>query len=124
MKSIKSATITFLYALILSTSATAGEKPLTSAEIKILFPGQFEARFKSYRVMFSADGAGRMAGRAHGITDKGRWTLNGRQLCISWARWTKGEASCGAIWKRGKWYVASGQSGYLRFRKLNVVAEN
>lgn len=124
MKSIRSATITFVYALILSTSASAGEKPLTSAEILDLFPGQFEARFKSFQVMFAADRAGRMAGRAHGITDKGRWSLNGRQLCISWARWTRGEPNCGAIWKRGKWYVASGQDGYLRFRKLNVVAGN
>ena len=110
---------------VLSVACQASAAPLEAQSIMKLFPGQFEARFKSYKIRFSADRAGRMAGRSNGIVDRGQWYVRGNQLCVAWNLWTMGKPKCGAIWQRGKWYVASNSDGHtLAFRPLSRVAQN
>ncbi len=125
MHSLKSAASVLAILSLLCTTSQAGEAPLDAQSIKKLIPGQHEARFKSYKVLFAADRAGRLAGRAHGVIDRGQWYMRGNQLCVVWKQWTEGMPKCGAIWQRGKWFVASNNEGVmLTFRPLSVVAQN
>lgn len=96
--------------------------PLASADVAKLFPGQFEAQVKGYRVHFSGSRNGALAGAAYGQQDKGRWFMQGSSLCVSWNKWTKGKAHCGEISQRGGWYVAANSEGeLLKFRRTDVA---
>lgn len=105
-------------------SATAGAQAgsLGKAEVTKLFPGQFEAKVKGYRVSFAGTRGGALAGSAYGQQDKGRWYMQGSQLCVVWNKWTKGEAHCGQISRQGGWYVASSAEGeVLKFRRTDLA---
>ncbi len=107
-------------ALFPVASAEAG--PLGRAEVAQLFPGQFEAKVKGYRVSFSGSSNGHISGTAYGQQDTGRWYLKGSSLCVSFEKWTKGEARCGKISQQGGWYVASGNGGeVLKFRRTDLA---
>lgn len=107
-------------ALSLTAAAEAG--PLARSEITKLFPGQFEAQVKGYRVSFTGSRGGALAGVAYGQQDKGRWFMKGSALCVTWDKWTKGEAHCGQITQQGGWYVASGNDGQvLKFRRTDLA---
>ena len=105
-----------------TTVATAEAGSLGKAEITKLFPGQFEAQVKGYRVAFAGSKGGALAGRAYGQEDKGRWYMQGSSLCVVWNKWTKGKAHCGQITQQGGWYVAqSGDGETLRFRRTDLA---
>jgi hypothetical protein len=107
-------------ALTVSAGAQAGS--LGKAEVTKLFPGQFEAKVKGYRVSFAGSRGGTLSGRAYGQQDKGRWYMQGSQLCVVWTKWTKGEAHCGQISQQGGWYVASSAAGeVLKFRRTDLA---
>jgi hypothetical protein len=107
-------------ALTVPAGAQAGS--LGKAEVTQLFPGQFEAKVKGYRVSFAGSRGGTLSGRAYGQQDKGRWYMQGSQLCVVWTKWTKGEAHCGQISKQGGWYVASSAKGeVLKFRRTDLA---
>lgn len=55
----------------------AGAGPLAKAEVARLFPGQFEAKVKGYRVSFSGSRSGALQGEAYGQQDTGRWFMKG-----------------------------------------------
>jgi hypothetical protein len=96
--------------------------PLAKGEITKLFPGQFEAKVKGYRVSFSGSRNGALAGQAYGQQDKGRWYMQGSALCVVWNKWTKGKAHCGQIVQQGGWYVATGGDGeVLKFRRTDLA---
>jgi len=105
----------------LSHAATAEAGSLGRAEIARLFPGQFEAQVKGYRVSFSGSSNGYIAGSAYGQQDKGRWYMKGSSLCVSFDKWTKGKAHCGKIVQQGGWYVASGNGEVLKFRRTDLA---
>jgi len=119
----------FVYILALlassSTTAQADTVRLSAQSIKNLFPGHYEARVKGYKVLFSAHRGGKLVGQAFGREDRGKWFVKGRRLCVVWRQWTKGEAKCGSVSKRGKWYVANDAKGQmLSFRPVSVLAMN
>ena len=109
-------------AAALSAAAGAQAGSLGKAEVTKLFPGQFEAKVKGYRVSFAGTRGGALAGSAYGQQDKGRWYMQGTQLCVVWTKWTKGEAHCGQISQQGGWYVASSAEGeVLKFRRTDLA---
>ena len=96
--------------------------PLASAEVTKLFPGQFEAQVKGYRVNFTGSRGGSIVGVAYGQQDTGRWYMKGSALCVAFDKWTKGEAKCGRISQQGGWYVAKGNGGdVLKFRRTDLA---
>ena len=96
--------------------------PLARAEVTKLFPGQFEAQVKGYRVNFTGSRGGSIVGVAYGQQDTGRWYMKGSALCVAFDKWTKGEAKCGRISQQGGWYVARGNGGeVLKFRRTDLA---
>ena len=96
--------------------------PLERAEVTKLFPGQFEAQVKGYRVNFTGSRGGSIVGVAYGQQDTGRWYMKGSALCVAFDKWTKGEAKCGRISQQGGWYVAKGNGGdVLKFRRTDLA---
>ena len=96
--------------------------PLARAEVTKLFPGQFEAQVKGYRVNFTGSRGGSIVGVAYGQQDTGRWYMKGSALCVAFDKWTKGEAKCGRISQQGGWYVAQGNGGdVLKFRRTDLA---
>lgn len=117
---------TFAAALIgaaaLSTPAIADAASLGRGEVTKLFPGQFEAKVKGYRVAFAGTQGGALSGSAYGQQDKGRWYMKGAVLCVVWNNWTKGKAHCGQITRQGGWYVAvNGEGEVLKFRRTDLA---
>jgi hypothetical protein len=106
----------------LSASAVAEAGSLGKGEIAKLFPGQFEAKVKGYRVSFAGSKGGALSGSAYGQQDKGRWYMQGSTLCVVWNKWTKGKAHCGQITQQGGWYVAISKEGeVLKFRRSDLA---
>ena len=111
-----------LAATTLAAPAAAEAGSLDKGEIAKLFPGQFEAKVKGYRVSFAGSRNGSLAGRAYGQQDKGRWYMQGSSLCVVWNKWTKGKAHCGQITQQGGWYVAMSKEGeVLKFRRTDLA---
>ncbi|MCA3561889.1 MAG: hypothetical protein IOC82_12765 [Aestuariivirga sp.] len=109
-------------ATIFSLAGIAAAAPLARAEVTKLFPGQFEAQVRGYRVNFAGTRGGSITGMAYGQQDTGRWYMQGAALCVSFDKWTKGEAKCGRISQQGGWYVAKGADGeLLKFRRTDLA---
>jgi hypothetical protein len=120
LRSISAAVLIGAAALTLSSGAEAGS--LGKGEVTKLFPGQFEAQVKGYRVSFNGTRGGTLSGRAYGQQDKGRWYMQGTALCVVWTKWTKGKAHCGEIQRQGGWYVAmNGNGEVLKFRRTDLA---
>lgn len=106
----------------LGAAAPVQAGSLAGADIAKLFPGQFEAQVKGYRVSFAGSRDGALSGVAYGQQDKGRWFMKGSTLCVSWTKWTEGKIHCGQISQKGGWYVASNHDGeLLKFRRTDVA---
>ena len=101
-------------------SATAGD--LDSNWIKDLFPGIYEAKVQGTMVNFAGYSNGWLNGATRFDQDRGRWYVQGDQLCVSWEKWTSGKAMCGSISQAGGWFVATGDTGeVLKFRRTAVA---
>lgn len=113
---------TLIGAAALSSSGLAQAAPLARSDVTKLFPGQFEAQVKGYRVSFSGTRGGSLNGVAYGQQDTGHWYMRGSALCVSFDKWTKGKAHCGEIIQQGGWYVANGKDGQsLKFRRTDLA---
>jgi hypothetical protein len=120
LRSIFAAVLFGAAALTAQAQAEAGS--LGKGEVTKLFPGQFEAKVKGYRVAFAGSRNGALAGQAYGQQDKGRWYMQGSALCVVWSKWTKGKAQCGQIVRQGGWYVATSSDGeVLKFRRTDLA---
>jgi hypothetical protein len=120
IRTITAAVLIGVASLSASTVAEAGS--LGKGEITQLFPGQFEAKVKGYRVSFAGSKGGALSGSAYGQQDKGRWYMQGSALCVVWSKWTKGKAHCGQITQQGGWYVAISKEGeVLKFRRTDLA---
>lgn len=111
--------------LCLASSAQAGDQSLSAASIQGLFPGYYKAEVMGgYTLLIAAKSNGRLEGRAFGNEDKGKWTVVGDRLCVSWSRWTDGKTKCGDIVKSGSWYVARNDNNeqLLRFTTIGADA--
>jgi hypothetical protein len=105
---------------VMGSPAFAGN--LDAAGVAKLFPGQFEAKVKGYRVFFSGTRGGKLKGEAYGQQDEGRWYAKGGKLCVAWKDWTDGKAMCGVLAQQNGWYVAtSAQGEVLKFRRTDVA---
>ena len=93
--------------------ATAAEK-VSSRALKNLFPGQFQAIIKGYKVRFRALGNGRLYGTYKNLKDQGRWSVRRGRLCIMLKEWMNGQTKCSSVTKQNGWY----QSAQVQFRKL------
>jgi hypothetical protein len=112
----------FIAAAALPLAGLAEAAPLARSEVAKLFPGQFEAQVKGYRVNFTGTRGGSISGVAYGQQDTGHWYMKGSALCVAFTKWTKGEAKCGRISQQGGWYVASGNDGdVLKFRRTDLA---
>ena len=113
---------TLIAATTLPLAGMAEAAPLQRSEVTKLFPGQFEAQVKGYRVNFTGSRNGSIVGVAYGQQDTGHWYMKGSALCVSFDKWTKGEAKCGRISQQGGWYVAKGNDGeLLKFRRTDLA---
>ena len=113
---------TLIAATTFPLAGAAVAAPLPRSEVTKLFPGQFEAQVKGYRVNFTGSRGGSIVGVAYGQQDTGRWYMKGSALCVSFDKWTKGEAKCGRITQQGGWYVAQGSDGdQLKFRRTDIA---
>jgi hypothetical protein len=109
-------------ALTAAIPAAAGG--IDSGSVAKIFPGQFEAKVKGYRVFFAGYNNGKLKGQAYGQQDEGRWYSKGGKLCVAWNDWTDGKAICGTISQRDGWYVAtSSQGDVLKFRRTDVAMQ-
>ena len=92
------------------TSSAAEKLPagkyVTKAGLKKLFPGTFAAKYKKYRVKFTASPNGTITGRYKVFSDKGTWRVRNRKLCITLKSWFKGRTQCSHVIKYGPVYVA------------------
>ncbi|MCP5083836.1 MAG: hypothetical protein GY948_19285 [Alphaproteobacteria bacterium] len=99
-------------ALMVSPAYSQSAKPLpageyvTKAGLAQLFPGTFMARFKKYKVRFTASRNGKITGKYRLFSDKGSWWLRDRKLCIKLSSWFKGKTKCSYVIKYGPVYVA------------------
>ncbi len=120
LRTITAAVLIGLASLSAPVVAEAGS--LARGEVTKLFPGQFEAKVKGYRVSFAGSRGGSLSGSAYGQQDKGRWYMQGSALCVVWNKWTKGKAQCGQITQQGGWYVAMSKDGeVLKFRRTDLA---
>ncbi|MCA3554766.1 hypothetical protein [Aestuariivirga sp.] len=111
-----------IVASTLPLAGLANAAPLARSEVAKLFPGQFEAQVRGYRVSFTGARGGSITGFAYGQQDTGRWYMQGAALCVSFDKWTRGEAKCGRISRQGGWYVAKGTDGeLLKFRRTDLA---
>jgi len=111
--------------LCLASSAQAGDQSLSATTIQGLFPGYYKAEVMGgYTLLIAAKSNGRLQGKAFGHEDRGRWTVVGDRLCVSWTRWTDGKTKCGDIVKSGSWYVARDdhKGQLLRFTSIGADA--
>ena len=124
MKSAIVSLVAGLVAASIPAIAPASAQSLNGQAVKQLFPGQFEASVKGYRVFFSGTKGGRLHGVAYGREDQGRWYMSGSKLCVAWNDWTKGKALCGALTQKSGWYVAVAADGtVLKFRRAEVASQ-
>ena len=102
----------FAAALMAGPAQAQSAKPLpageyvTKAGLAQLFPGTFMARFKKYKVRFTASPNGKITGKYRLFSDKGKWWLRDRKLCIRLSSWFKGKTKCSYVIKYGPVYVA------------------
>ena len=95
-------------------TAQAGEK-MSGLEIRKLFPGRFAGVVNGFvNVKIIASRNGRLTGFANGKKDRGRWSISGSRLCISFQKWRDGRRQCSTVTRSGKWYRTLSVS----FRKL------
>lgn len=113
MKKLSVLAVAGALAIASYTPAGAAEK-VSSSTLKRLFPGQFQAIIKGYKVKFSAMGNGRLYGKYKNYKDQGRWSVRSGRLCIMLKEWMNGETKCSSVTKRNGWY----QSAQVQFRKF------
>ncbi len=95
--------------------AREDQRRLSASELRMLFPGRFEAVVKGYRVTFVAHRNGRLVGYYGALKDTGRWRVRGTRLCIVLEDWLDGRMRCSAVQRGGgAWLQAQG----IRFRRL------
>ena len=93
--------------------ASAGDE-LSTRAIKQLFPGQFHAVVKGYKVIFTAKRDGSLIGSYNMAKDTGRWSVSRGRLCIMLKDWMDGKTSCSKVVRNQGWYKAK----KVKFRKL------
>jgi hypothetical protein len=94
-------------ALTAAAADTAGAHAgyLSASELRRLFPGHFEAVWKStLNLSLEASADGKLAGRTWFASDKGTWSLHGNILCITFGGWSK--AKCGPVKRQGGWFIS------------------
>ena len=106
------AVLTLLFGLA-AGQAFAGER-LSTRAINQLFPGQFSAIVKGYKVAFIAKRDGSLIGNYNSARDTGRWSVRRGRLCIMLKEWMRGETTCSTVVHNNGWYRAK----QVKFRKL------
>jgi hypothetical protein len=115
----KAAAAIVLIATSCPFAAQADEK-LSAGEITALFPGEFEAIWKGEhqaRIVAGTDGV--MRGSSGILSDSGRWSVDGDQLCVVFYWWTSNEPRCTEVVRQEGWYVGminSKGKARVRFR--------
>ena len=109
---------------LLATAGHASADNLDGQLIKNLFPGVYEAKVQGTDVNFAGYTNGWLNGATRFDQDRGRWYVQGEQLCVSWEKWTNGKAVCGSITQTGGWFVATGETGeVLKFRRTALAKQ-
>ncbi len=93
-----------LVMVLFAGPAYAGDR-LTSSDLKLLFPGDFQAVVKeafTLRIVARSDGS--LVGRFLGASDTGRWSIKSGKLCIMLNRWLKGRTNCSSVIEEAGWY--------------------
>lgn len=109
----------------------AGSGLLTGSEIRAMVNGQriyiggpLGAELPvNYRTNGTVDGSGEAVGLGKFFQpkDKGRWWINGNQLCQQWEKWYDGVVMCFTLRKNGGdkliWKRDNGESGSARLAR-------
>ncbi|MDH3742062.1 MAG: hypothetical protein OER56_10750 [Hyphomicrobiales bacterium] len=98
----------------LAAGQASAEEKLSTRAIKQLFPGQFHAIVKGYKVVFTAKRDGSLIGNYNSAKDTGRWSVSRGRLCIMLKDWMDGKTSCSTVVRNQDWYTAK----QVKFRKL------
>lgn len=98
----------------LAAGQASAEEKLSTRAIKQLFPGQFHAVVKGYKVIFTAKRDGSLIGKYNSARDTGRWSVSRGRLCIMLKDWMDGKTSCSTVVQNQGWYKAK----KVKFRKL------
>jgi hypothetical protein len=81
------------------------DSAMTPQEILRLAPGTFHALVKGkWQIMVTLTRDGVITGKAGNVTDTGRWTLRGAELCIVMPSFTKGRVECSEVVADSGWY--------------------
>ena len=113
MNLVRTLAVSLILGGLMTAPASAGEA-LSTGAIKKLFPGQFHAVVKGYKVTFTARRDGSLVGRYLSSKDTGRWSISRGRLCIMLKDWMDGKTSCSRVVQNGSWYRAK----KVKFRKL------
>ena len=108
MNRILSLAVAGLLTSFACTGAGAGEK-LSHSQLAKLFPGSFTAVvYGMVKVDITAKGNGVLIGKIKSKQDRGRWSLQNGQLCISMPKLKGGKTSCSAVVADKGWYLGNG----------------
>ncbi len=113
MTVVKTIAVTLVLGAMLAAPVSAGER-LSTRAIKQLFPGQFHAVVRGYKVVFTAKRDGSLIGKYLASKDTGRWSVSRGRLCIMLKDWMDGKTSCSSVVRNDGWYKAK----KVKFRKL------
>ena len=92
-------------ASLLPATASLADEAMTPQQIMSLTPGTFNAVVKGkWQVVVTLTRDGTITGKAGKLTDQGRWTLRGDQLCIVMPTFTRGRVECSEVVADSGWY--------------------
>jgi hypothetical protein len=98
-------------ALAAAPLASAQDETLSAGELRQLFPGRYDVNiFGRWSVDMRLAPGGVITGKVGRFADKGRWSIEGNQLCIAWSSWTSGKKGCSALTRNGRTISGKGFS--------------
>ncbi|MGE0211925.1 MAG: hypothetical protein AB7S41_09545 [Parvibaculaceae bacterium] len=115
MKLASIAAAAMIVALCSVPAGAAETGTLGQQALKKLFPGSFHAVVSGvYKLRITARRDGSLLGRSSTKSDTGTWSIDGGNLCITFARWMNGRSMCSAVSWDGEWYRLT----RVKFRKI------
>jgi len=101
--------------LVGSIANAEANETLSGNHIKKILPGNYTLVVYGFDVGVSASGGGALTLKAFGDQLKGRWSVKGNTLCLSFKEGNKTQTQCSPVTYDGKkWYTSAGLSFYAK----------
>jgi hypothetical protein len=95
-------TVCALAAAICVLSVPAWGEPLNQHQMRQLFPGSYLVKVMGMiDLKVSMQSNGTITGLSKGQQDRGRWSVEGGKLCITWNTWNSGKKDCSPLTREG-----------------------